>query len=128
MRQPNGRKSGAAGAALGGRGGSARGGHLRPYLRHSTYVCGRFIKLFSFLLRYLAALYAGACMLFTTVFIGSFSLCLATVTTNLCEQWTYRFPGATSGWQKNIMKFTLDICRAGRPSGRLPLDFSEILK
>ena len=40
------------------------------------YVCGRFIRLFNFLLRHLAVLYAGACVLFTTGLIGSFSLCV----------------------------------------------------
>jgi hypothetical protein len=40
-----------------------------------VYVCGRFIRLFNFLLKYLAALYAGACMSFTTGLIGSICLC-----------------------------------------------------
>lgn len=39
-------------------------------------VYGRFMRLFNFLLRYLAVLYDGACMLFTTRLIGSFSLCV----------------------------------------------------
>ena len=50
---------------------------LLPLLR---VFCGvgvrRFIRLFNFLLRYLAVLYAGACVLFTTGLMGSFSLCV----------------------------------------------------
>src|SRR5215469_2010157 len=41
-----------------------------------VYVHGRFIRLIIFLLRCLAILYAGACILFTTGLIGSFSLCV----------------------------------------------------
>ena len=37
---------------------------------------GRFIRLFNFLLRYLAVLYAGSRVLFTTDLMGSFSLCI----------------------------------------------------
>jgi hypothetical protein len=42
---------------------------------------------------------------------------LATVTTNLCEQWIYEFCGAISELQKNIMKFALDVCPADRRPG-----------
>ena len=38
-----------------------------------VWVCGRFIRLFNVLLRYLAVLYAGACVLFTVSLMGLFS-------------------------------------------------------
>ena len=39
-------------------------------------MCGRFIRLFNFLLSYLAVLYAGACVLFTIGLMGLFSFCV----------------------------------------------------